>query len=98
MPWKTIFEFASIKFVQDEQAPFAGIRRGSFGLRTPVIKPGKGSIGANWNNMTPYWRWVAELYHDEMVRTYGSVAAVNQEFMLLGVVKTLQEERFRWQN
>lgn len=48
--------------------------------------------------MTPYWRWVAELYHDEMVRTYGSVAAVNQEFMLLGVVKTLQEERFRWQN
>lgn len=67
------------------------------GLRASTGKPGTRSIGADWNKMTPYWRWVAELYHDEMVSTYGSLAAVNREFMPLGVVKTLQEGRFRWQ-
>ncbi|KAJ5161633.1 hypothetical protein N7492_007025 [Penicillium capsulatum] len=76
----------------------ASFARHQKGLRVPTGKPGKGSIGADWDNMTPYWRWVAELYHDEMVRTYGSLAAVNREFMPLGVVKTLQEGRFRWQS
>jgi hypothetical protein len=47
--------------------------------------------------MTAYWRWVAQLYHDEMIRTYGSLAAAKREFMPLGVVKTLREGRFRWQ-
>ncbi|KAJ5097128.1 hypothetical protein N7456_007849 [Penicillium angulare] len=56
----------------------------------------KGDISADWNKMTPYWRWVAEMYHSEMVGTYGSLAAVNREFMPLGVVKTLKEGRFRW--
>lgn len=75
----------------------AGFVRHQKGLRASTGKPGKRSIGADWDSMTPYWRWVAELYHDEMVRTYGSLAAVNREFMPLGVVKTLQEGRFRWQ-
>ncbi|KAJ5291704.1 hypothetical protein N7478_000955 [Penicillium angulare] len=56
----------------------------------------KGDISADWSKMTPYWRWVAEMYHSEMVGTYGSLAAVNREFMPLGVVKTLKEGRFRW--
>ncbi|KGO75253.1 reverse transcriptase [Penicillium italicum] len=56
-----------------------------------------GSISAFWGTMTPYWQWVAELYHEGMVRTYGSLAAVNREFMPLGVVKTLREGKFRWQ-
>ncbi|EKV06147.1 hypothetical protein PDIG_79250 [Penicillium digitatum PHI26] len=46
----------------------------------------------------PYWKWVAELYHEGMVRTYGGLAAVNREFMPLGVVKTLREGKFRWQS
>lgn len=66
------------------------------GLGSP---PGKGAhtISRNWNKMTPYWRWVADLYHVEMVRTYGSLAAVTREYMPLGVVKTLKEGKFRWQ-
>ncbi|KAJ5135464.1 uncharacterized protein N7515_004742 [Penicillium bovifimosum] len=55
------------------------------------------AISNDWNKMTPYWRWVAELYYEEIVRTYGSLAAVNREFIPLGVVKTLSEGRFRWQ-
>jgi hypothetical protein len=57
----------------------------------------KSAISNDWVKMAPYWRWVAELYYEEMVRTYGSLAAVNHEFMPLGVVKTLREGRFRWQ-
>lgn len=60
-------------------------------------KTSAGSISAFWGGMSPYWQWVAELYYEEMVRTYGTLAAVNREFMPLGVVKTLQEGRFRWQ-
>lgn len=76
----------------------ASFTKSQNGLKGPKGKAAKpGAISANWAKMTPYWRWVAELYHDEMVRTYGSLAAVNREFMPLGVVKTLQERRFRWQ-
>ncbi|KAJ5301344.1 hypothetical protein N7508_006207 [Penicillium antarcticum] len=57
----------------------------------------KSPISNDWYSMTPYWRWVAQLYHDEMIRTYGSLAAAKREFMPLGVVKTLREGRFRWQ-
>jgi hypothetical protein len=76
-------------------ASFTKNQTGLKGPRGKAIKPGP--ISAVWAKMTPYWRWVAELYHDEMVRTYGSLAAVNREFMPLGVVKTLKEGRFRWQ-
>ncbi|KAF7714244.1 Uncharacterized protein PECH_002837 [Penicillium ucsense] len=61
------------------------------------LKLSKCSISPSWDKMTPYWRWVAELYHDEMVHYYGSLAAVNRELMPLGVVKTLKDGRFRWQ-
>jgi hypothetical protein len=76
----------------------AGFTKSQIGLKGPKGKANKpGSISATWDKMTPYWRWAAELYHDEMVRTYGSLAAVNREFLPLGVVKTLKEGRFRWQ-
>ncbi|KAJ5188319.1 reverse transcriptase [Penicillium cf. griseofulvum] len=52
----------------------------------------KCSINDSWFTMTPYWRWVAESYREEMARTYGSLAAANREFMPLGVVKTLRED------
>lgn len=52
-------------------------------------------VSVNSRLMTPYWCWVAEMYHSDMVRTYGSLSAVNREFMPLGVVKTLKEERSR---
>ncbi|KAJ5493868.1 reverse transcriptase [Penicillium fimorum] len=57
----------------------------------------EGSINDSWWTMTPYWCWVAELYREEMARTYGGLAAVNREFMPLGVVKTLREGKSRWQ-
>ncbi|CAG7987690.1 unnamed protein product [Penicillium nalgiovense] len=71
----------------------------SFEMEQNSLDPGRSaaSISHFWALMTPYWKWVAELYHEGMVRTYGGLAAVNREFMPLGVVKTLQEGKFRWQ-
>ncbi|EAW07507.1 uncharacterized protein ACLA_022210 [Aspergillus clavatus NRRL 1] len=54
-------------------------------------------ITDSWDTMTPYWQWTAEVYHAEMVKKFGSLAAVNREFMPLGVVETLREGKFRWQ-
>ncbi|KAA8651790.1 uncharacterized protein ATNIH1004_000686 [Aspergillus tanneri] len=56
-----------------------------------------GPVSQSFDEMTPYWRWTAELYQGEMVRRYGGLAAVNREFMPLGVVKTLKEGKMRWQ-
>ena len=53
-------------------------------------------ISGEWDCMSSYWQWTAELYQTEMVQKYGGLAAVNREFMPLGVVKTLKEGKFRW--
>ncbi|RHZ59585.1 uncharacterized protein CDV56_105850 [Aspergillus thermomutatus] len=66
--------------------------------KTGVTGPGgRRGITDSWVTMTPYWRWTAEVYHEEMVKKFGSLAAVNREFMPLGVVETLREGKFRWQ-
>ncbi|GKZ34068.1 hypothetical protein AbraIFM66950_004206 [Aspergillus brasiliensis] len=59
---------------------------------------GRNVISDKWYNMSAYWKWTAELYQEEMVKTYGNLAAVNKESMPLGVVKTLKEGKFRWQS
>ncbi|RMJ23844.1 hypothetical protein PHISP_05276 [Aspergillus sp. HF37] len=75
--------------------------RGSqMGLGNEVGGAGRrrgGIISARWADMSAYWKWVAELYHGDLVRKYGRLAAVDREFMPLGVIRTLKEGRFRWQ-
>ncbi|KAJ5682498.1 hypothetical protein N7462_005663 [Penicillium macrosclerotiorum] len=92
--------YTSLTSVPEEKsisstAGFTKSQRGLKGSRDGAAK--SGPISANWADMTPYWRWIGELYHDEIVRKYGSLAAVNREFMPLGVLKTLKEDRLRWQ-
>ncbi|CBF89036.1 hypothetical protein AN0661.2 [Aspergillus nidulans FGSC A4] len=55
------------------------------------------TISGDWRSMSPYWKWTAELYRAGMVKRYGNLAAVNREFMPVGVVETLKEGKFRWQ-
>jgi len=51
----------------------------------------------DWSLMTPYWKWVAELYHAGMARKFGSLAAVDMSLIPLGVVKVLRQQKIRWQ-
>ncbi|KAH1268897.1 hypothetical protein KXV81_003935 [Aspergillus fumigatus] len=74
----------------------AGFRSSVMSLRKTGSGDGRG-ITESWLTMTPYWRWTAEVYHEEMVRKFGGLAAVSREFMPLGVVETLREGKFRWQ-
>ncbi|RAL17138.1 uncharacterized protein BO97DRAFT_402676 [Aspergillus homomorphus CBS 101889] len=55
-------------------------------------------ISGSWWSMSPYWRWAAELYYEEVTSRYGNLAAVDQQSMPLGVIKTLREGKFRWQS
>ncbi|PYH48398.1 uncharacterized protein BP01DRAFT_146994 [Aspergillus saccharolyticus JOP 1030-1] len=55
-------------------------------------------ISGDWWSMLSYWRWAAELYYEDMTSRYGNLAAVNREYMPLGVIKTLKEGKFRWQS
>lgn len=55
------------------------------------------TICNNWTKMSPYWRWIAELYRGGMVQRFGSLAAVHREALSVGIVQTLKEGKFRWQ-
>jgi hypothetical protein len=74
----------------------AGFRSSQMSL-SKTGSGGSRGITDSWETMTPYWRWTAEVYHEEMVKKFGGLAAVNREFMPLGVVETLREGKFRWQ-
>jgi hypothetical protein len=57
----------------------------------------RGVICSNWYGMSPYWKWVVEMYHAGMVQKYGGLSAVDKEFMPLGVVKVLREGKVKWE-
>lgn len=54
-------------------------------------------IGSDWKQMSPYWKWVAEVYSASMVQKYGGLSAVDRALMPLGVVKVLRQGKVRWQ-
>jgi hypothetical protein len=62
---------------------------------TPTL-PSRSAISAQWNNMSSYWKWVAELYHGDMTKKYGGLMAVEPGVVPLGVVKVLKEGKVRW--
>ncbi|RAO66095.1 uncharacterized protein BHQ10_002107 [Talaromyces amestolkiae] len=57
----------------------------------------KDRIGSDWKQMSPYWKWVAEVYSAGMVQRYGGLSAVDRALMPLGVVKVLRQGKVRWQ-
>lgn len=71
--------------------------RAKLGISRNTSAVDKGITFAEWNNMTPYWRWVAELYHTGMIQKYGGLDPVNSDSVPLGVAKVLMEGKVRWQ-
>lgn len=61
----------------------AGFRSSQMSLNKPGSGGSRG-ITDSWVTMTPYWRWIAEVYHEEMVKKFGGLAAVDREFMPFG--------------
>lgn len=50
----------------------------------------------DWYPMPPYSKSIVELYQSEMIRKYGTLAAVEDKTLPLGVVKILKREKVRW--
>ncbi|KAL4986391.1 hypothetical protein BDW68DRAFT_178806 [Aspergillus falconensis] len=66
-------------------------------LTLSATKTSANTISGNWPSMSPYWKWTAELYPAGMVKRYGNLAAMNREFMPVGVVESMKKSKFRWQ-
>ncbi|EED21555.1 conserved hypothetical protein [Talaromyces stipitatus ATCC 10500] len=70
-------------------------KRGRF--NRAELRKSKDRITSIWDDMLPYWKWVAEVYSAGMVQKYGGLSAVDRALMPLGVVKVLRQGKVRWQ-
>lgn len=71
---------------------------GSAQAKLPTLRPPHRTpaISNRWRDMTPYWKWVVELYHWGMLERFGGLAAVESDAVPLGVVRVFKEGKMRW--
>ncbi len=55
-----------------------------------------GGIG-KWNTMTPYWRWVVQLYGPVMIERFGGLNIVDRGLLPIGMVNLFRSGRVKWQ-
>jgi hypothetical protein len=48
--------------------------------------------------LTPYYRWIIELYADDMIKRFGGLTVVETGFLPTGIVSQFRESRFKWQD
>ena len=56
----------------------------------------KAGITGDWYGMTPYWKWVAQLYGPEMMERFGGMNIVDNGLLPIGLVSELRSGRVRW--
>lgn len=64
------------------------------------LPQGQGSeegICKSWDKMTPYFKWVTQMYLQEMVNKYGGLNLVEKGVVPLGVVNMLRGGKVKWQ-
>ncbi|KAL2170150.1 hypothetical protein VTG60DRAFT_5172 [Thermothelomyces hinnuleus] len=50
-----------------------------------------------WDELSPYEKWVVQLYHKDMIGRFGGVEVVDQGLLPAGLIGMLHQSRFRWQ-
>jgi hypothetical protein len=58
--------------------------------------PASGGIG-RWHTMTPYWRWVVQLYGPDMIERFGGLNIVDRGLLPIGMVNLFRSGRVKWQ-
>jgi hypothetical protein len=58
--------------------------------------PASGGIGS-WHTMTPYWRWVVQLYGPDMNERFGGLNIVDRGLLPIGMVSLFRSGRVKWQ-
>ncbi|EIT79973.1 hypothetical protein AO1008_11318 [Aspergillus oryzae 100-8] len=54
-------------------------------------------IKSNWRNMDAYWKWVAELYGQEIIDRFGGFNIVDPGLLPIGMVSLFRSGRIQWQ-
>jgi hypothetical protein len=56
----------------------------------------KAGITGNWWSMTPYWKWVVQMYGPEMMERFGGLNVVDNGLLPIGIISELQSGRVKW--
>ncbi|RDW76880.1 uncharacterized protein DSM5745_06872 [Aspergillus mulundensis] len=57
---------------------------------------GLSGIKGNWSSMTPYWKWVAQLYGPEIVDLFGGFNVVEPGLLPIGLISQFRSGRVSW--
>ncbi|KAL4748484.1 hypothetical protein BDW72DRAFT_205608 [Aspergillus terricola var. indicus] len=57
---------------------------------------GLSGIKGDWNAMTPYWKWVAQLYGPEIVELFGGFNIVDPGLLPIGLVSQFRSGKVSW--
>ena len=55
-----------------------------------------GGIGS-WHTMTPYWRWVVQLYGPDLIERFDGLNIVDRDLLPIGMVSLFRSGRVKWQ-
>jgi DNA-binding transcriptional MerR regulator len=59
--------------------------------------PGITRHSSGWAKLTPYERWIIQLYASDMIRRFGGLNVVESGLLPTGMVHMFRESRFKWQ-
>ncbi|KAL4793739.1 hypothetical protein BDV19DRAFT_379966 [Aspergillus venezuelensis] len=68
----------------------------SVGLAQLRGQGGLSGISANWEVMTPYWRWVAQLYGPEIIERFGGFNVVDPGLLPIGLISQFRSGKVSW--
>jgi len=57
----------------------------------------KAVIGDGWESLSPYYRWIVQLYAPDMIARFGGLNVVEKGLLPTGMVNMMRESRFKWQ-
>jgi hypothetical protein len=55
-------------------------------------------FSSSWHSLSPYWKWILELYAGDMVKRFGGLEMGEKGLLPMGLVSTLRSEKTRWQD
>jgi len=47
--------------------------------------------------LSPYYRWIVQLYAADMIETFGGLNVVEKGLLPTGMVNMFRQSRFKWQ-
>ncbi|OCK80550.1 hypothetical protein K432DRAFT_425661 [Lepidopterella palustris CBS 459.81] len=58
---------------------------------------GKSGFNKDWRDLSPYWKWVVQLYAGDMVKRFGGLSMGDRGLLPIGLLSMLRSEKVRWQ-